>query len=435
MDRVRAVAEGMVEPTAEGIALSWRRCTEAYRIDPASNERPRILTHPELKEVREPMLGLIAHAQDELDLLYQVVGRAGYVVLLCDAGGVVVEHRGNVAEARELMCWGIWLGAVWSECVEGTNGIGTSLSEQRPVTIHQHQHFRARYTNLSCSGAPIFSPSGDLMAVLDVSSIDPTLSEQAHALTGPLTEATARAIEERCFRESFRKQWIVAVAPPGGTRIPMLFAVDRDLRIVGANRNARTLLVRNNFCVDKGVGFWQLFEQDAQAFSRQKDLSDVAARLTPFGTDAPWPALITRPAPGLHDPACARFFTRPRNVPSRTTLTGGHTRIGICPHAHRRALEYVETNLKEPIELRDLAGVARLSLFHFARAFKNAEGVTPHAYIVRRRVERAKELLRDGKLSIAEIALATGFSDQSHLARQFRAVVGQTPGTFRRLSQ
>jgi AraC family transcriptional regulator len=98
-------------------------------------------------------------------------------------------------------------------------------------------------------------------------------------------------------------------------------------------------------------------------------------------------------------------------------------------------LEYVETNLKEPIELRDLAGVARLSLFHFARAFKNAEGVTPHAYIVRRRVERAKELLLDDKLSIAEIALETGFSDQSHLARQFRAAVGQTPGMFRGLGQ
>jgi len=106
------------------------------------------------------------------------------------------------------------LGGVWSEAIEGTNGIGTCIAEERPVTIHRGQHFRSRHINLSCSGAPVFDVDGRLMAVLDVSAIDPELSERAHALTGALTVNSARSIEERFFRERFRREWIVAVALP-----------------------------------------------------------------------------------------------------------------------------------------------------------------------------------------------------------------------------
>src|SRR5258707_1688812 len=69
--------------------------------------------------------------------------------------------------------------------------------------------------NLSCSGAPIFGVDGRLLAVLDISAIDPQLSERAHALTGALTVNSARAIEERFFREHFRHHWLIAIAPPG----------------------------------------------------------------------------------------------------------------------------------------------------------------------------------------------------------------------------
>jgi len=83
----------------------------------------------------------------------------------------------------------------------------------------KRRHFRSRHINLSCSGAPVFSIDGRLAAVLDVSAIDPDLSERAHALTGAHTIRSARAIEERFFREQFRREWIVAVAPPeGGAR-------------------------------------------------------------------------------------------------------------------------------------------------------------------------------------------------------------------------
>ena len=60
---------------------------------------------------------------------------------------------------------------MWSEAIEVTNGIGSGIAEERPITIHRNQHFRSRHTDLSCSGAPVFGVDGRLMAVLDVSAI------------------------------------------------------------------------------------------------------------------------------------------------------------------------------------------------------------------------------------------------------------------------
>jgi transcriptional regulator GlxA family with amidase domain len=106
-------------------------------------------------------------------------------------------------------------------------------------------------------------------------------------------------------------------------------------------------------------------------------------------------------------------------------------RGGLPPGAMRRVREYVETHISESIDLAALAAIAGLSLYHFARAFKQSAGVTPHHYLVQRRVERAQEMLARTELSLSEIALAAGFSDQSHFARHFRQMLGRTPGQFR----
>jgi transcriptional regulator of acetoin/glycerol metabolism len=240
---VCSVAEGAAPlPGVEEVSSSWQRSATKYGVDPVDNKAPRILTSGELKHSREPLDRLIFSAQEDIDQLYKVVGEAGYAVLFCGSSGVAVEHRGEDAQARSFEYWGTWLGGVWSEEVEGTNGIGTCIVEERPITIHRSQHFRSRHINLSCSGAPVFGVDGRLVAVLDVSAIDPNLSERAHALTGTLTTKSARAIEERFFREQFHREWIVAVVPPEGQFIGMLLAVDGDQRIRAAPRTGiRTL--------------------------------------------------------------------------------------------------------------------------------------------------------------------------------------------------
>lgn len=91
----------------------------------------------------------------------------------------------------------------------------------------------------------------------------------------------------------------------------------------------------------------------------------------------------------------------------------------------------IEERLSEDLRLQELADAAALSPFHFARAFKAATGVAPAAYVMRRRLERAQELLARSVLPIAVVALQSGFSSQSHLTRRLKAATGLTPAAFR----
>jgi AraC family transcriptional regulator len=107
---------------------------------------------------------------------------------------------------------------------------------------------------------------------------------------------------------------------------------------------------------------------------------------------------------------------------------------GMAPHKLRRAIEYISDHLEKEDEI-SLAGVAEevgMSYYHFSRAFKQSMGLSPINYITRQRMERAKRLLAETELPIAEIALKAGFSSQSHFTTSFRRLAGLTPSSFRR---
>ena len=108
-------------------------------------------------------------------------------------------------------------------------------------------------------------------------------------------------------------------------------------------------------------------------------------------------------------------------------------RDGTLPRGRLRAVvAYIEEHLGGSPTLEQLAAVARLSAYHFARQFKAATGLPPHQYLIARRVERARQLLQPGTdLSLAEVAARAGFSDQSQFTHHFKRVVGVTPGQFR----
>jgi AraC family transcriptional regulator len=100
----------------------------------------------------------------------------------------------------------------------------------------------------------------------------------------------------------------------------------------------------------------------------------------------------------------------------------------------RHVIEYIHDNLDQHLTLTELSLVAGMSAYHFARTFKQVTGVTPHQYVLNVRVEQAKGLLLQGKLTIAEIASQVGFFDQSHLTRSFKRLVGVTPQALLRQS-
>ena len=89
--------------------------------------------------------------------------------------------------------------------------------------------------------------------------------------------------------------------------------------------------------------------------------------------------------------------------------------------------------MDQNIEFESLAATAELSLYHFARTFKQSEGTTSHAFVLERRLARARELLTRTDLSLSEVAFAVGFADQSHFTRRFRQMDGISPGQFRKV--
>ena len=108
------------------------------------------------------------------------------------------------------------------------------------------------------------------------------------------------------------------------------------------------------------------------------------------------------------------------------------SRGGLPGRKLRAVLEYIHQHLVTDLTLRDLAAIAHLSPYHFARLFKVSTGLPPRQYVIARRVEWAKQLLRgEDDLTLAQIAARAGFCDQAHLTRHFKRFVGVTPKRFR----
>jgi AraC family transcriptional regulator len=129
--------------------------------------------------------------------------------------------------------------------------------------------------------------------------------------------------------------------------------------------------------------------------------------------------------PGLWNEATGRLVNH---------VVSGHSSIPDAPARGRlsrqvlqRIRDYVFDHLAEPIEVGDLAALAGRSAFHFSRVFARSVGMTPHRYVVHLRLQAALRHIRDGQMSMAEIAADTGFSDQSHLSRWIRRVHGVAP--------
>jgi AraC family transcriptional regulator len=106
----------------------------------------------------------------------------------------------------------------------------------------------------------------------------------------------------------------------------------------------------------------------------------------------------------------------------------------LSPHKLRHAIEYIDDNLKSELTLAAIAEAVALSPGHFAHAFRQATGVAPHRYVVERRVERAKALLRESNMPITEIADRVGCSSHSHFSVLFHRITGLTPRQFRAMA-
>lgn len=108
------------------------------------------------------------------------------------------------------------------------------------------------------------------------------------------------------------------------------------------------------------------------------------------------------------------------------------SRGGLAPWQLKRAEETLAADLDGDVSLADVANDCGLSASHFSRAFRQSTGLSPHQWLLQRRVDTAKNLLPDHELSLSDIALACGFADQSHFTRVFARLIGISPGAWRR---
>tara|TARA_R100001129_G_scaffold181355_1_gene160538 strand:- start:678 stop:1658 length:981 start_codon:yes stop_codon:yes gene_type:complete len=236
--RVVEIANDPSAAASSPLAASWRRSLDHHGLDPGQREGVHRITETALSEKRSLAEAMLRVATPKLDALFQLVSSSGCGVLLTDAEGVVLDMRVALNDRGIFENWGLAPGADWSEASEGTNGIGTCITEARRVIIHRNEHFHARNTAMSCMDAPIFGPEGELIGALDVSSARADQTEAFNKLIEAMVAQTARQIEVDNFRASFPKARFI-VADSEGSDAAMLLAVDQNDIVLGATRSAR----------------------------------------------------------------------------------------------------------------------------------------------------------------------------------------------------
>ncbi|MFD1543789.1 helix-turn-helix transcriptional regulator [Nonomuraea guangzhouensis] len=111
-------------------------------------------------------------------------------------------------------------------------------------------------------------------------------------------------------------------------------------------------------------------------------------------------------------------------------LIRGRVAVDLLPHL-RRAHDHIDRHYRAALDLDQLAAVAGVSKFHFARSFEAAYGETPIRYLTRRRIERAQDLLRVANLTVTEVCMAVGFASLGSFSSRFTRLVGESPTAYR----
>ena len=231
------VRSGFHDQANDVVTRSWTRCLNEYRLHPDKPRDPLVLARAALEERRARRADVIDCARYEMTTLYQQLADVESAVVLTDTDGVIVHMVSAPEFAAEVAPLGLRAGGLWSEAAAGTNGMGTCLAAASPVAVRREDHFFTRFTQLTCSAVPVYAPSGQIVAVLDVSSRSSLMQQHVLVLLG----MTARMIENRLIDQQFRdahplhfhsRPEFVYTLHEGK------LAVGDDGRILAANRSA-----------------------------------------------------------------------------------------------------------------------------------------------------------------------------------------------------
>jgi len=243
IDRILASTRSNELAAAAGTPLitrSWQRCVAKYGLEPHRTPPPTILTQTELKDFRAPIADLIGIARGEIDRLFARIGQSDYIVLLTDTKGIAVDFRCPDALLKDARSTGLYLGSIWAEMDQGTNGVGTCLQEHRPLSVVMGDHFSTRNTALTCTVAPLFGAEGDLIGILDVSTARPA-DHSSQAIMREIVGAATRRIENLYFAHRHAAHAILRLSRCGDfadMATEVRLAVDEAGRIVQVGSHA-----------------------------------------------------------------------------------------------------------------------------------------------------------------------------------------------------
>jgi transcriptional regulator of acetoin/glycerol metabolism len=381
------------EQRADPVAQSWSRCLNEYRLHPANPLEPVFITRADLEDRRARRADVIACARYEMTTLYQQLGDAEAAVVLTDTDGVIIHMVSSPEFSAEVGPLGLRVGGMWSETAAGTNGMGTCLAAGGPVSVRREDHFFTQFSELTCSAVPVYDPSGEIAAVLDVTSRSSLMQQHLLVLLG----MTARMIENRLIDARYRNAHPLHFH----SRPEFVYtlhegklAVGDDGRILAANRSALFQLGLPSMDDIRSRSIEDLF---------QTSLEDMLQR----STSSSFHPVVT-----YRTNAALRFFAVARRPASDATApSSGRSSVAALPNAAAAATPAPRLPTRP-------AGTAHAVV----ATFKDARMVA-HLDTARRVIARQTPVLLCGETGSGKEVFARAVHDASpHASGAFVAV-------------
>jgi sigma-54 dependent transcriptional regulator, acetoin dehydrogenase operon transcriptional activator AcoR len=259
---------------------SWKRCVESYRLEPSYAPEIPTLTQSEIVEARNAFgdenLALII---PELERVLSIVGAVGYNATLADAKGLILVEMSPDDPAHA--CISDKEGMIWTEENGGTNGIGSTLIEQRATSVYKADHFCVDLINQSCVAAPVRDADGRIRGVINLATRNADITESAHRVIYQLAQDSACRLEAKLFRARFPNDCVLQFERRSAPAV--MVSMGEDGQVLGATRSARTLFGLND-CGDVPTNLWDVFDRAGEAALRSSnELHATALRLLSTG--------------------------------------------------------------------------------------------------------------------------------------------------------
>lgn len=394
--RVNSVLCSQMDGLSPGIdqyvARSWHRCVNDYHLDPLQPRETPVVQRQRLLERIEAAGELFQIATEESRNIYAQTRGSGYVIAVTDSDGVILSWIADPALDKEFAKTGMRTGAIWHERHKGTNGMGTCLAEGIPVTIHNQDHFFGSHANLTCTGVPIHSTSGEIAAILDASSLHATSDKAGQIYTSALLQMSAKRIEHCFFLKTYGSEIVLRInrwAELIGTIDDALIALDVTGRILAVNDVAldqlqlanRGLLIGRNLDEILDMPLERLLSAYHDAGNAPVTVRSRASGIPFFaiarepshkprtgsGPAAPKPPAGDTPSPSLEDiagtdPGMRASVSRARSVINKAVpiLLNGET--GTGKNAFARALHNESGHRDQPFVSINCAAISKQDL-------------------------------------------------------------------------